>query len=80
MFTIKQINQQVRNKKSLEMDLGNTQMKQLLLLLPIKKVEERKKRERIRERERETRKKRRNKKDRKKTCIAEVVMSSVLVL
>ena len=78
MFTIKQTNQQVRNKKSLVMDLGNTQMKQLLLLLPIKKVEKRKKRERGQERE--TRKKRRNKKDRKKTCIAEVVMSSVFLL
>ena len=50
MFTIKQTNQQVRNKKSLVMDLGDTQMKQLLLLLPIKKVEKRKKRERTRER------------------------------
>ena len=50
MFTIKQTNQQVRNKKSLVMDLGNTQMKRLLLLLPIKKVEKRKKRERTRER------------------------------
>ena len=50
MFTIKQTNQQVRNKKSLVMDLVNTQMKQLLLLLPIKKVEKRKKRERTRER------------------------------
>ena len=57
MFTIKQTNQQVRNKKSLVMDLGNPQMKQLLLLLPIKKVEKRKKRERTRERDEKEKKK-----------------------
>ena len=57
MFTIKQTNQQVRNKKSLVMDLGNTQMKRLLLLLPIKKVEKRKKRERTRDRDEKEKKK-----------------------
>ena len=39
------------------MDLGNTQMKRLLLLLPIKKVEKRKKGERTRERDEKEKKK-----------------------
>ena len=72
MFTIKQTNRQVRNKKT--RNGSRKYADETIAIIITYKAKEK------REEKRETRKKRRNKKDRKKTCIAEVVMGSVLVI